>query len=125
MRWKNLIGAAAILIVSGTQTKFALAQISRYDQLSATPFKNGYVEKKNTQPLLNELFQRCGPDLSMGTGRAQHVRHEGRFGEDLRQGLQRPADLQERLNAKTLITTPNSDVIYALGYLDFKKTARW
>ena len=59
MRWKNLIGAAAILIVSGTQTKFLLAQISRYDQLSATPFKNGYVEKKNTQPLLNELFQRA------------------------------------------------------------------
>ncbi|WP_144146835.1 DUF1254 domain-containing protein [Paraburkholderia sp. BCC1884] len=28
---------------------------------------------------------------------------------------------KDRLNAKTLITTPNSDVIYALGYLDLKK----
>ena len=28
---------------------------------------------------------------------------------------------KERLNAKTLITTPNSDVIYALGYLDLKQ----
>src|ERR1700732_3957160 len=28
---------------------------------------------------------------------------------------------KERLNAKTLITTPNSDVIYALGYLDLKE----
>ena len=28
---------------------------------------------------------------------------------------------KERLNAKTLITTPNPDVIYALGYLDFKE----
>jgi hypothetical protein len=27
---------------------------------------------------------------------------------------------KERLNAKTLITTPNSDVIYAMGYLDLK-----
>ena len=27
---------------------------------------------------------------------------------------------EERLNAKTLITTPNSDVIYAMGYLDLK-----
>jgi len=26
---------------------------------------------------------------------------------------------KDRLNAKTLITTPNFDVIYALGYLDF------
>lgn len=25
---------------------------------------------------------------------------------------------KERLNAKTLVTTPNSDVIYAMGYLD-------
>src|SRR5262245_5873632 len=25
---------------------------------------------------------------------------------------------KQRLNAKTLITTPNSDVIYAMGYLD-------
>lgn len=32
---------------------------------------------------------------------------------------------KKRLNAKTLITTPNPDVIYALGYLDLKKTARW
>ena len=28
---------------------------------------------------------------------------------------------KKRLNAKTLITTPNSDVIYALGYLDLKE----
>jgi len=27
---------------------------------------------------------------------------------------------KQRLNAKTLITTPNSDVIYAMGYLDLK-----
>jgi hypothetical protein len=27
---------------------------------------------------------------------------------------------KHQLNAKTLITTPNSDVIYALGYLDLK-----
>jgi hypothetical protein len=28
---------------------------------------------------------------------------------------------KERLNAKTLVTTPNSDVIYAMGYLDLKQ----
>jgi hypothetical protein len=28
---------------------------------------------------------------------------------------------KQRLNAKTLITTPNSDVIYALGFLDLKE----
>ena len=28
---------------------------------------------------------------------------------------------KQRLNAKTLVTTPNSDVIYAMGYLDLKQ----
>jgi len=28
---------------------------------------------------------------------------------------------KDRLNAKTIITTPNSDVIYALGYVDLKE----
>ncbi len=28
---------------------------------------------------------------------------------------------KQRLNAKTLITTTNSDVIYAMGYLDLKE----
>ena len=28
---------------------------------------------------------------------------------------------KKRLNAKTLVTTPNSDVIYAMGYLDLKQ----
>ena len=28
---------------------------------------------------------------------------------------------RQRLNAKTLITTPNSDVIYAMGYLDLRE----
>jgi hypothetical protein len=28
---------------------------------------------------------------------------------------------KERLNAKTLLTTPNSDVIYAMGYLDLSE----
>lgn len=29
---------------------------------------------------------------------------------------------KERLNAKTLVTTPNSDVIYAMGYVDLSET---
>jgi hypothetical protein len=28
---------------------------------------------------------------------------------------------KQRLNAKTLVTTPNSDVIYAMGYVDLVK----
>jgi hypothetical protein len=42
---------------------------------------------------------------------------EGKFGK----GYNVLPIWKKRLNAKTLVTTPNSDVIYAMGYLDLKK----
>ena len=32
---------------------------------------------------------------------------------------------KKRLSAKTLVTTPNSNVIYAMSYVDSARTARW
>ena len=86
------------------------------------PFENGYIEKKNDQTLLDELFfQRAvqtyiwaQPALNMY---AMKEGSEKIFGS----GYNILPIFKERLNAKTLITTPNSDVIYALGYLDLKE----
>jgi hypothetical protein len=44
-----------------------------------------------------------------------------RVGKDIRRRLQRPADLEAGLNAKTLVMTPNSDVPYAMSYVDLGK----
>jgi hypothetical protein len=100
----------------------AFAQASRYDDLAKMPFKEGYIPKDDTRILLDELFfQRAAqtylwalPALNMY---GMKEGSEKVFGK----GYNVLPVFKQRLNAKTLITTPNSDVIYALGYLDLKE----
>jgi hypothetical protein len=95
---------------------------THYDELANLPFKEGYVAKDNVQTLLDELFfQRAVqtylwalPSLNMY---GMKEGSEKAFGK----GYNVLPIFKKRLNAKTLITTPNSDVIYALGYLDLKE----
>ena len=71
-----------------------------------------------TSPLLIDLFsKRIAVQTYLWALPALNM-----YGMKAREGLRyrRAADL-ERASAKTLITTPNSDVIYALGYLDLKE----
>jgi len=89
--------------------------------LANEPFKEGYI-KRNSQALLDELsFQRAvqtylwaQPALNMY---GMKEGSEKAFGK----GYNVLPIFKKRLNSKTLITTPNSDVIYALGYLDLKE----
>jgi hypothetical protein len=100
----------------------ALAQVSRYDELANLPFTEGYPCKEGMATLKDELlFQRAvqsylwaQPALNMY---GMKEGSEKIFGK----GYNILPVFKERLNAKTLITTPNSDVIYALGYLDLKE----
>jgi hypothetical protein len=95
---------------------------SRYDALANLSYEAGYLPRAETQPLLDELFfQRAVqtyiwalPALNMY---AMKEGSERVFGK----GYNILPIFKDRLNAKTLITTPNSDVIYALGYLDLKE----
>ena len=95
---------------------------AHYDELANLPFKEGYVAKENVHALLDELFfQRAVqtylwalPSLNMY---GMKEGSEKVFGK----GYNILPIFKKRLNAKTLITTPNSDVIYALGYLDLKE----
>jgi len=99
------------------------AQESRYEDLANLPFVAGYVAKGNAPTLLDELFfQRAVqtylwalPALNMY---GMKEGSEKVFGS----GYNVLPIFKQRLNAKTLITTPNSDVIYALGYVDLKET---
>jgi len=99
----------------------ALAQESRYDDLANLPFDNGYPSKEGVAILKDELlFQRAVqsyiwalPALNVY---AMKEGSEKVFGK----GYNVLPIWKDRLNAKTLVTTPNSDVIYAMGYLDLK-----
>ncbi len=110
------------LCLSTVLTAPALAQESRYDELADLPFPNGYPSKEGVATLKDELLFQRGvqsyiwalPALSMY---AMKEGSEKVFGK----GYNILPIWKDRLNAKTLITTPNSDVIYAMGYLDLKQ----
>jgi hypothetical protein len=90
-------------------------------KLAASPFSLGNLSTADVQALNDELmFQRATqlylwalPSLNMY---AMKEASEAKFGK----GYNVLPIFKDRLNAKTLITTPNSDVIYALGYVDLK-----
>lgn len=99
-----------------------LDALGHYDELANLSFKDGYLAKEDVPALLNDLFfQRAVqtylwalPALNMyGTKEGS----EKVFGK----GYNVLPIWKQRLNAKTLVTTPNSDVIYAMGYLDLKE----
>ena len=61
---------------------------SAADALAGTPYTKGYLSQDDVARLGEELvFQRAVQTLSLGAASAQHVRHEGRIGGEVRQGL--------------------------------------
>lgn len=97
----------------------ALAQKARFDALADLPFTENRPTKETARSLHDELlFERATQiylwampllnTLGMKTG------SEKVFG----QGYNILPVWKQRLDAKTLITTPNSDVVYAMSYVD-------
>jgi len=95
---------------------------ARFDELVNLPFAEGRPTKETAQTLRDELlFQRATQTylwalplintLGMKTG------SEKVFGA----GYNILPIWKQRLDAKTLVTTPNSDVIYAMSYVDLGK----
>jgi hypothetical protein len=95
---------------------------AHYDGLASLDYERGYLSEDSVNALQQELlFSRAVqtylwaiPALNMY---AMKEGSEKTFGK----GYNVLTIFKKRLNAKTLITTPNSDVIYALGYLDLKE----
>ena len=109
---------AAVLALAGP----ASAQADRFEALSSLPFVENRPTQETAQTLRDELlFQRATQTylwalplintLGMKTG------SEKVFGA----GYNVLPVWKKRLDAKTLVTTPNSDVIYAMGYVDLGK----
>jgi hypothetical protein len=101
---------------------FAQGNMDRYEALANLPFVHGNLTPDGVEKLRDEMtFQRATqlylwalPSLNMyGMKEAS----EAEFGK----GYNILPIFKDRLNAKTVITTPDSDVIYALGYLDLKE----
>lgn len=112
----SVVAIIALLPIAAT------GQVDRYQELANQPFKNDYPTKEASRTLDEELyFQRATqtylwalPAVNM------YAMKEGQaktFGE----GYNVLTVFEQRLKANTVITTPNSDVIYGLGFLDLGK----
>ena len=100
----------------------SFAQTSRFEELGNLPFASDYPTEETAQRLMDELVFERGvqsylwalPAINMW-GMKQGS--EARFGA----GYNVLPVWKQRLSAKTMVTTPNSDVIYAMGYLDLSE----
>jgi len=113
-----LVGALAM---SGLATQ-AFAQDANFDKLANLPFPEDYPTKDTTQTLRDELlFQRATQvylwALPILNTMGMKEGSEKVFGA----GYNVLPTWKQRLDAKTIVTTPNSDVINAMSYLDVGK----
>jgi hypothetical protein len=100
----------------------AQAQTSRYKELANLPFANNRPTPETAKILSDELlFQRATQTylwaMPLINTLGMKVGSEEKFGS----GYNVLPIWKKRLDAKTLITTPNSDVIYAMSYVDLGK----
>jgi hypothetical protein len=119
-RGQRLISAAltAVLMpgVAGS------AEPARFEALSGLPFSENRPTPETAHTLRDELlFQRATQAylwaLPLINTLGMKVGSEKVFGA----GYHVLPVWKKRLDAKTLVTTPNSDVIYAMGYVDLGK----
>src|SRR5512140_1591976 len=100
----------------------AFAQTSRFAELANLPFKENRPTKETAQTIRDELlFERATQTylwaLPLINTLGMQVGSEKKFGA----GYNVLPVWKRRLDAKTLVTTPNSDVIYAMSYVDLGK----
>jgi hypothetical protein len=122
-RTPGLIGAAlvGVLTMSGLTTQ-ALAQEAHFDRLAKLPFAEGRPTQETAQTLRDELlFERATQTylwaMPLINTLGMQVASEKTFGA----GYNVLPIWKQRLDAKTLVTTPNSDVLYAMSYVDLGK----
>ncbi|MHB9073118.1 MAG: DUF1254 domain-containing protein [Desulfobaccales bacterium] len=118
-RFTHIAAALACALAMGGLTKVAFAQETRFDRLANLPFTEGRPTKETVQTLLDELlFQRATQiylwALPLINTLGMQVGSEKAFGA----GYNILPIWKQRLNARTLITTPNSDILYAMSYVD-------
>ena len=94
----------------------------QWKELRGLPFPENYPTNETTERLYDEmLFHRATqvviwslPAMALW---AMKKGSEAQFGE----GSNVFPIWKDRLSAETIVSTPNSDVIYGMGYLDLKK----
>jgi len=119
---KLALAHLAIALITTGYATCAEAQSNRYDDLANAPFSENRPTPETSKLLKDELlFQRATQTylwaLPLINTLGMKVGSEKAFGA----GYNVLPVWKKRLDAKTLVTTPNSDVIYAMSYLELGK----
>src|SRR5215831_19509330 len=122
MSAQHIVVSLAVLLAALGLAPLAQAQTDRYDAVANLPFEQNRPIKETSQLLKDELlFQRATQTylwaLPLINTLGMKVGSEKAFGA----GYHVLPVWKKRLDARTLVTTPNSDVIYAMSYLDLGK----
>jgi hypothetical protein len=118
-RLRNIVVVTLACVVT---VATAQAQPARFDQLANAPFEENRPTKESAQMLRDELlFQRATQTYLWALPLLNTLGMQNGSEKVFGKGYNVLPIFKDRLDAKTLITTPNSDVIYALSYVDLGK----
>jgi hypothetical protein len=96
---------------------------SRFDELANAPFKENRPTRETAQSLRDELlFQRATQAYLWALPLINTLGMKNGSEKVFGAGYNVLPIWKKRLDAKTLVTTPNSDVIYAMSYVDLGQT---
>jgi hypothetical protein len=104
-------------------TSFAQAQLSRFRELADLPFAENRPTTETAQTLRDELlFQRATQTYLWAMPLINTMGMYDGFKDSFGGGYNVMAIWEKRLDAKTHITTPNSDLIYGIAFANLAET---
>ena len=108
--------------IKNDQDQLGEKNLSHWEHLVNSEFPESYPTEESVEVLYDEMiFQRATQSImwSMPAMTLWYMKKgsEAQFGE----GSNILPIWKDKLNSKTLVSTPNSDVIYAMGYIDLQK----
>lgn len=96
---------------------------NHYETLANLPLESGYPSEEVSRTLDEELyFQRATQAYLWALPAVNMYAMKEGLGKTFGEGYNVVSVFEKRLKPNTVITTPNSDVIYALGFADLSKT---
>jgi hypothetical protein len=114
----SLLGVT-LLALSVAMADAPRAQTTRFDSLAKLPFEQNRPTAKTAQTLKDELlFQRATQTYLWALPLLNTMGMRDGFAKSFGTGYDIMAIWEGRLDAKTLITTPNSDLIYGMVFLN-------
>lgn len=120
--YRSMVVVAAGLVASSL-VAYADAQTSRFDTLANSAFIKGRPTADTAKSLKDELlFQRATQTYLWAMPLLNTMGMRDGFAQAYGTGYNTMAIWAKRLDAKTLITTPNSDLIYGMVFVNLADT---